>query len=202
MKSWALLSSVFLLVLPAAGSADVPDVPCVTTTLDASQRLLMIPDNDGNDPSVFGTFTVTIKNSACNPINNAVVEVLLGGGTKTRLCAGAVTTRYTDAAGVATFNIAGGGCFKGVNAVVIRANGVIVREFRAVMSPDYAAWDNAGIADRWSLSITVVDFAAFATAVHNGGASCHDYDNNGTTGAADVSVFGQVWMGGTRRCSP
>ncbi len=192
----------FLLGITAGIAAADLDLPCVSTTLDASQRLLLIPDNDGSDPSIFGAFTVTIKNNQCIPIEHAAVEILIGGGEKTRLCGDAVNVQYTDAAGVAVFNIPGGGCFKGRDAMVIRANGVIVRSFESVVSPDYAGWDNAGIPNRWSLSVTVADFAAFAQAFRNGGSSCHDYDNNGTTGAADVSVFGQIWSGGSRSCSP
>jgi hypothetical protein len=196
-----VMLSMLLGISAGIAAADL-DLPCVSTTLDVSQRLLLIPDNDGSDPSVFGAFTVTIKNNQCVPIEHAAVEILIAGGEKTRLCGDAVNVQYTDAAGVATFNIPGGGCVKGRDAILIRANGVTVRSFESVVSPDYAGWDNTGVPNRWSLSVSVVDFAAFATAVHNGGSSCHDYDNNGTTGATDMSVFGQIWSGGSRMCAP
>jgi hypothetical protein len=202
MKAMAVLGALFLFLVNPA-TADLPN-PCCITSLDAAQRLLLIPDMDGSDPSVFGTFTVTVRDDFCIPINNAVVEVRISGESsgKVKQCAGAVTVKYTDPQGVAVFNIPGGGCIKQPEAMEIRANGVIIRVFDAVMSPDYAAWDNAGLADKWSLSITAVDFAAFARALGAGGSSCHDYDNNGTTGASDLSVFGQVWSGGQRACSP
>jgi hypothetical protein len=196
---------VFLIVLvglcTGVAIAD-PDPPCISTSLDASGRLLLIPDNDGTNPSMFGNFTVTVKNGSCVPINHAIVEIVLTGPERVQTCGSAVMAKYTDPAGVVEFNIPGGGCHKGESAVRIRANGITVRDFMNVVSPDYAGWDNAGQAGKMSLSITAVDFAAFAQAVANGGSSCHDYDNNGTTGASDVSVFGQVWAGGTRRCSP
>jgi hypothetical protein len=197
--------ALLVLVLLAAGAgtsfAD-PDPLCCLTSLDASQRLLLIPDNDGADPSPFGSFTVTINNPACNPVPDAIVEVTVHEGPTTGLCGSATTVKLTDAHGIARFNIPGGGCFKGPHAVIIRANGVTVREFQTVMSPDYAGWDNAGIPDRWSLSVTVLDFVSFATAFADRGASCHDYNNDGTTGAVDLSIFGQTWLMGTRRCSP
>lgn len=198
-----IVSCVFLalLVLASIARADIPN-PCCLTSLDATQRLLLIPDNDGTNPSLFGTFTVTVRNDACAPIANAIVSVTLGGGDRTRLCGAAVYTRTTDAQGIATFNIPGGGCYKGQNAVVIRANGVEIRNFQVVVSPDYAGYDNAGIPNRWDLAVTVLDFSSFAMAVHSGGSTCHDYDNNGTTGATDVSIFGQLWNGGLRHCSP
>jgi hypothetical protein len=85
---------------------------------------------------------------------------------------------------------------------VIRANGVTIREYDAVMSPDYAGWDNVGLPDRSDLAMTPVDLAAFATAYQGGQgpASCHDYDNNGTTGPADLSVFVSAFGGGSTAC--
>jgi hypothetical protein len=201
MKAITLYVSMLLIAISSVASADIPN-PCCSTSLDATQRLLLIPDNDGTNPSAFGAFTVTVRNDGCVAIPNAIVEVTLGGGDRTRLCGTAVYTQVTDAHGVATFNIAGGGCYKGPNAVMIRANGVMIRNFQIAMSPDYAGYDNAGIPSRWDLAVTVLDFASFAMAVHNGDSTCHDYDNNGVTGATDVSVFGQLWNGGLRRCSP
>ncbi len=186
-------------------AADPPD-PCVTTTLDGVGRLLLIPDEDGADPHPMGSFTVTVKNYDCQPIYNAVVEVIIGGQAtnKTKLCGSAVTVKLTDHNGNVTFNIPGGGCYRGADAVVIRANGVIVRNFYAVMSPDYAGWDNSGMANRWSLSITPVDLAAFVAAYQGGTgpASCHDYDNSGVTDPRDLAVFASTYSGGTRDCSP
>lgn len=196
---------IFVLCLTAIAAstsfADVPDPANCLTTIDAVQRVLLIP---GSPLEAAGTFTVTVRNAAGNPINNAVVSVEVGGlaDSKTVLCSNAVTQLNTNASGIVTFNVTGGGCLKQAGAVVIRANGVEIRSFPAVMSPDYTGTDNAGIANRWSKSITAADFSAFGQSFGLGGARCHDYDNNGVMGAADFSVFGQVWDGGTRNCLP
>ncbi len=201
--AWALLITLFM---SGVALADMPDPICVSTSLDTTQRLLMIPDLDGGSPHAAGSFTVTIKNNDCVPIPDAIVVVSLSGlgEERTRLCGSSVVTATTDANGVAEFNIAGGGCYKGQGAVVIRANGVEVRNFQSLVSPDYAGHDNEGIAGRSSLSVTVLDFATFGMAWNGGmgGASCHDYNNDGAMDAGDFSVFGQVWMGGRRFCSP
>ncbi len=194
---------IFVLCLMAiaasASFADVPDPANCITTIDGVQRVLMIP---GTPLETAGTFTVTVRNAAGVAINNAVVVVEIGGlaDSKTALCASAVTTQNTNASGIATFNITGGGCYKAVGAVVIRANGVEIRNFGAVMSPDYTGTDNNGIAGRWSKSINAADFSSFGQAFGAGVASCHDYDNNGSMGAADFSVFGAVWDFGGRTC--
>lgn len=184
--------------------ADVPDPSQCVTSVDGliRPRLLLIPDVPS--PETAGQFTVTVKNAAGAFINNAVVVIEIGGisDNKVALCSGAVTTRNTNASGIATFNIAGGGCYKGTGAFTIRANGVAIRSFTSVESPDYSAFDNAGIAGRWSKSITAADFSAFGQAWQNGTgpASCHDYDGNNAMNAGDFSIFGAVWDSGVRNC--
>lgn len=204
MTRFALvLSMVSLASLPAF--ADVFDPICCETSLDAVQRLLLIPDENGTDSHPAGSFTVTIRNMACNPVPAVIVTVDIAGLAegRTRLCGSSVVSAVTDGGGVARLNVAGGGCFKGPHAVVIRGNGVTIREFLAVVSPDYAAYDNQGIPGRSDLRVSVADFASFAHAFwHGSGSTCHDYNNNGTMDAADFSVFAQVWSGGNRDCSP
>jgi hypothetical protein len=198
-----------LLVLACSSSlvrADEPPIPCIICSLDTAMRGLLIPDNDGSDPNPAARFTVTVKNAACVPIPNAVVEVQVGGLANglTRLCGATQTVAITDANGIAEFNIAGGGCYRGAGAFVIRANGAEVRSYSAVMSPDYAGWDFNGTPGRASLTLTPVDLAAFVTAYHGGvGApSCHDYNNDGVTDPSDLAVFASAYSGGTRFCTP
>ena len=179
-------------------------IPCCSTSLDATERLLLVPDMNGADPHPMASFTVTVRNEDCVPIANATVQVTIGGlvDGRTRLCGVSVTTGTTNSLGEVRMNIAGGGCYRGQSAVSIRANGVEIRNFGAVLSPDYAGWDNDGIAGRSDLRVTVLDFASFAQAFHVGGPSCHDYNNNQNMDASDFSVFGQIWSGGTRGCDP
>lgn len=184
--------------------ADVPEPSQCQTSLDnlARPRLLLIP----NLPSVetAGAFTVTVRNAAGNAINNAVVVLEIGGITdnKVVLCQNTTTSGNTNPTGNITFNVWGGGCYKGTGAFTIRANGVAIRNFTSVESPDYSAFDNAGVAGRWSKSITAADFSAFGQAWQNGTgpASCHDYDGNNAMNAGDFSIFGAVWDGGIRNC--
>ena len=204
MKSWLIALSLVLFATQLATAGDLPDPSCCRCSLDGSMRLLMVPDENGNPNAAF---SVTIINYDCEtPLPNVFVEVIIGGQAegKTRLCDGASTTGVTDENGFVSFNIAGGGCFKEHYAVTIRANGVVIRQYEAVVSPDYAGWDNAGIPGRSSLSMSPVDLAAFATAYHGGtgAASCHDYDNNGVTGPGDLAVFASAYDGGGTSCLP
>jgi len=183
-----------LVVVASAAFADVPDASKCVSTLDSTNRLLIVP----NTPTAYAgaSFTLTIRNSANNPINNATVEVLVGGlaDSKTKLCGSlTVVTGTTNASGIVTFNIGGGGCYKGPSACLIRANGTEIRNYSVVVSPDYAGTDNAGVPGRWSLSVGLTDFAAFSVAYTAGVASCHDYDNNGATALTDFAVFGTCY---------
>lgn len=204
-----------LALIVGAAYATVPEPSNCACQLDGTGRLLLIPGGPTPQPgdpwgsNVNATFWVNVRNAANAPINNAVVEVLVGGliDGYTGLCdyqdPGLV--RYTDVSGNVTFNVQGGGCFKGQpDACVIRANGVTIREYQNVMSPDYLANDNAGQPYLWSLTVSPLDLSAFVTAYQGGTgpASCHDYDNDGTTSPIDLSVFVSSYYGGTGTCGP
>jgi hypothetical protein len=205
-----LLMSFFALALVAgAAYADVPDPSQCECTLDENARLLLIPGGDTNE--VWGTvgqgdFTLHIVNAAGNDIPDAVVEVIIGHQPdylQTCYDGSPWTVKNTDGAGMVEFNIPGGGCKKHtVDVVQIRANGVDIREYEHVMSPDYLGTDDNGYTGFWSLTVAPADLAAF-NASYQGGIgppSCHDYDNNLTTGPADFAVFSQSYFGGTGYC--
>jgi hypothetical protein len=176
------------------------------TSLDDVGRLLMVPDGSG-DLDGPGYFTVTFLRPDCEtPIAGAVIEILVGGmaGGMTRPCNIWDAVKYTDENGTAVFRMLGGGCYKGEDALVIRANGMELRSFEAAMSPDYAGWDNEGQPGRSDLSMTPVDLAAFMASYRGGigSASCHDYDNSGMTDPPDLAVFCKAYAGGATSCEP
>lgn len=202
-----LVVSLFAIAVVASSvyALDLPDPACCTSTLDSTMRVLLVPDANGNPHAEFEVTIINFLN--CDePIVGAVVDVLIGGQVdgKVRLCDAATLHEITDENGVARFNISGGGCFKDQFAVQIRANGIEIRRYDAVVSPDYTGWDNDGIAGRSSLSMTPEDLAAFATAYQggSGSASCHDYDNNGLTDPPDLAVFVSAYGGGGTYCDP
>lgn len=194
-----------LALIATVANADVPDPSKCSTSRDVAKALYMAPD--GIADVSFATFTVTVMNASGNAINNCVVEVLLGSvGTGGLLlqCTGQTWTANTGSLGTVVFNLGGGGCNKNANAAVIRANGVDIRTWNAVMSSDYTGSDNVGIGGTSrNLKVDPVDFTAFV-GVYKGGtgpASCHDYDNNGATGPTDFTVFVGAYKGGTNKCT-
>jgi hypothetical protein len=201
-----LISLCALALIAGAASADVPDPSNCTSDLDDVGRLLLIPGGeDPWQPNSAADFCVNVRNAADAPINNAVVEILVGGqaGNYVGICDFQELVKNTDVAGDVCFNIAGGGCYKGFpDACVIRANGVTIRTYTMVMSPDYTNFDNVGVPGRWDLTVAPTDLASFITAYAGGTgpASCHDYDNNLTTGPTDLAVFVASYYGGTGYC--
>jgi hypothetical protein len=196
----------FLTTLAVTSAADVPEPPCMRTSIDETRRLLLVPDGS-SAPLSLGAFSVTLLTPDCElPIVGASVEVLVGGqvNDRVRLCDWNVLSGTTDHSGTMYFNIQGGGCYKAEGVVEIRANGWSLRHFDVIVSPDYAGWDNLGQPGRASLSVTPVDLGAFVSAYHGGMGpeSCHDYDNSGATDPADLAVFCKAYAGGTMSCDP
>ena len=209
MRILVIAAFAFALATPAA-AANIPDPSNCTCTLDHVGRLLLVPG--GGDPweaNAAATFCVNVRNAANVPVNNALVEILVGGqaGNYTGIASygGPWTLGNSDASGTVCFNIPGGGCYKHQpEACVIRANGVTIRQYTAVMSPDYTGTDDYGVPGRWDCRVTPEDLAAFIMGYYGGTgpARCQDYDNDGTTGPTDLSVFVSAYYGGTGHCPP
>ena len=199
-----LLIVVLMLGLAVSiAKADIPDPSNCTCDLDVTGRCYMCPDGIVDHPGA--SFCVNVRNAAGNPIPNIPVTINIGGqGTgQTYICPGQTLTVMTEASGTACFNLGGSGCYKHQpDACVIVANNVTIREYPHVMSSDYADWDDNGVPGRWDRLVNPVDLAAFVTAYQGGvgPASCHDYDNDGTTGPTDLAIFIVAYMGGANWC--
>ncbi len=203
MKRLLMVLCALALVATVA-NADVPDPSKCSTSLDVPKALYLCPDGLGDCNT--STFTVTVKNASGVAINNCVVEILIGSsgvGGNIKICASQILTANTNVTGNVVFNIGGGGCNKNTNAAVIRANGVDIRNWNAVMSSDYTNTDNVGLGAIYSdKKVTPADFTVFVAAYKGGTgpASCHDYNNSGVTGPEDFTVFVSAYKGGTNLC--
>lgn len=203
---WILVASLMLCL--SSAEADLPDPSCITVTLDDSERLLMVPDEDGIPHASFSVRVVNM--SDCETvIAGAIVEVLITGHVSghVRTCdATGYAVGTSDSDGWVHFNIPGGGCYTSQDggAVVIRVNGIHVRGYDRIVSPDYAGYDLEGQPNLWSHTVDPVDLAAFVLAYRGGigPASCHDYDNNGVVDPTDLSIFTAAYQGGTTSCLP
>jgi len=171
-----LLSSLLALALFASvAAATVPDPPkCTVSPCDALNGVVLAPDLPAPIPA--SIVTLTIRNSSNNPIPNAAVNVSFGSGLC--FCQSMVYNTTTNAQGVATMTLRGGGCLNGVSgAAVFRANGVIVRSYNNAKSPDWAPGCD--------LVVNLGDLIRFAPRTD----LCFDFDNGGAVDLGDLIIF-------------
>ena len=82
--------------------------------------------------------TLTIRDADNRPFEYALVSVSFGAGPLC-ICPTMVFNTATNTSGVATLTLRGGGCIQHTDlACVFRANGVIIRDYQNLKSPD---WD-------------------------------------------------------------
>jgi len=170
-----LLSLLALALCSSVVMATVPDPPkCTVTPCDALNGVVLAPDQPSPIPA--SIVTLTIRNSSNNPIPNAAVNASFANGLC--FCQSMVFNTSTNAQGVATMTLRGGGCLAGVSgAAVFRANGVIVRSYNNAKSPDWAPGCD--------LTVNLGDLIRFAPRTD----LCFDFDNLGTVDLGDVIIF-------------
>jgi hypothetical protein len=211
MKRLFLILCALALTAPAV-YADVPVPDNCSCTLDATGRLYLCPHEDqpeGAGACESAWFTVIVRNEAGNVIPGAITEVLVGcqSERRVRLCELNNLVKTASATCEVEFNIGGGGCCKGPPGsayAIIRANGVPIRSYDVINSADYSDIDNVGVPDRSDLDVDPVDLGAFVAVYAGGagGASCHDYNNDGVTNPIDLGTFVEAYKGGANFCSP
>jgi hypothetical protein len=136
-------------------------------------------------PGGSAEFVCNIRNADNDPIPDAFVEINILVPANHCICPEAVLTGTTDALGNVTFNISAGGCTFGMDAVEIIANGMVIRTYQNLKSPD---WDSTSDCD-----VDLADYIVFGTAFSTGAPGCHDYFNDGSCELGDFIVFGEAW---------
>jgi hypothetical protein len=181
-----LLSALVVLALcSGAALATVPDATnCTVTPCDQ-----LGPTGIGGVVVCPGTpsgitaavVTVVAKNAAGNVIPNASVVISMGSAQ----IVGCTTLPWVgtcDLNGVWTKTFSGGGCFSGAGACVVTINGVPIRTYVNVKSPD---WDGGA----GNLIVQANDLSTFATGLATNAAGCSDMNNSGGTNIADFVIF-------------
>lgn len=184
-----LVAVVLLLGLPAfvSGDVNIPDPSqCSVTPCDDLGGIVLSPDDPADVPACH--VTIVVLNALGEPVPDAVIAVQ--AFDETPFCHAAPYVVIADAEGVAHIVLDGGGCFQGQWARV-KANGITIRNYDSVKSPD---WDGAG-ADR---RVDLADLIAFSDEFLGVAGGCHDYDNSGATNLGDLITFAQAFAGSNR----
>ena len=165
-----------------------PDPPNVTVTpCDDLDGMVFSPDQPHPIPA--SEIEVIVRNSANQPIVGASVVVEVGAANP--VCPDAVLVAVTDDLGRAYLTLAGGGCRENQPlSGIIEANGVTIRAYENVKSPDS---DGAG----GDLQVNLADLVAFSNEFRGSApAACHDYDNNGESNLGDLVIFSPAFVSG------
>jgi hypothetical protein len=171
-----LLSALFVLALcSSAAFATVPsDEYSECSPGDALNGLVICPDSPAPIPAT--VYTVTVRNGNQDPIPNASVSFEFAPGIS--ICTTAVHTVQADGSGVAVVTLRGGGCLADIPEVgIVKANGVPIRRYANVKSPDYDGAAGNGV-------VNLSDLVFYKS-----GNTCHDYDNNGVVNLSDLVIF-------------
>jgi len=176
--------------VPSAANSTVP--PCIS-----------LVGSSAGLADASGTFSVTVRDLANNPLNGASVVVDLSGCTDIAICddqldvdalvncAAKTTRKFTDALGNVSFTVLGGSNGAG-NATTLLGGAKIYANGTQIGSPTAAAYDLDG-----QLGLGANDLSAFLTdfaSAINYGRS--DFDCSGNIGANDLSAWLTVFSGG------
>lgn len=189
-----LLSALFVLALcSSVAMASVPDPVNSSVAPIFNNGLVLCPDGNFPTPHPSGVITVTVKNSANNPIAGAVIEVDFHSDIAICDSFFAQFPVLTNASGEAQVVLAAAGCVNNVtNAAVIRANGIPIETVRNLKSPaNGSASENAPLQNVGSAAL--VPFANSwlgAEPVFH----CADYDNSGDMGSPDLVIFATAFL--------
>ncbi len=186
-----LLSALFVLALcSSVAMASVPDPSNCEVTPDQNNGVMVCPDGNFPTPLPASVITVTVRNSANNPIEGAIVEVDFHSNIE--ICTSFENGVLTNASGVAQLTLAAAGCVHNVpNAAVVRANGIIIRTFNFVKSPaNGSATDNAPL-NTVGTAALVAFGGAFNGVTTN--PICMDLDNDGAVAVSDLVPFGVAY---------
>ena len=180
-----LAASAAMAGVPSAANSTVP--ACISLVGSAA-----------GVPDVLGTFSITVRDLANNPLSGASVVIDLSNCTELAICedqldanalvtCGAKTTRkFTDGLGQVTFIVLGGG--NGLAASTLLGGGRVFANGTLIGSPTVAAYNldgqlNVGGSD---LALFLGDFASG----QNYGRS--DFDCSANIGGGDLSF----WLAG------
>jgi len=151
---------------------------CTVTPADALVGFFVCPSLPV--PAEASMITVTVINSCDQVVQNATVVVALAAANP--VCPGGVLSGITNREGQVVLTLSASGCSDGVPlSGIIKANGLTIRAYENVKSPDSDTDGSVGLGD-------LVEFSS--EFLGNTPTTCHDYDNDGETGLSDLVLMG------------
>jgi len=173
--------------------ANVPDpTACTVLPLDTFTNQRMVVIGDVPAPSALADIDIFVAATGGIGLGNRYVEVFIAGECDATMCYcdGLVLSGYTsdspDPVGYISFNLAASGCCEVTTAGRIVADGLPIRGYDIIVSPDY----NGATGD---CNMFTDDFVAFGAQGWAGQHTCYDTSGDGFVGVADFIAFGSAW---------
>jgi hypothetical protein len=178
---------LLLLALCPSGAVALPPSPanCSVMPADSSNGVVVvIPRDPGQGIDSYHSQTITVRDSNNTPITGSEVVIVLHPSV--RVCTTNDPHGFTDSSGVAGIVLRAGGCLEDVpDAVRIYADGVLIRTYSTVRSPDFDGVSGDGKVD-------LADVVVFIPALRLDLGGCTDYNGDGHTYQPEVVTFAQA----------
>jgi hypothetical protein len=170
---------LLLLVLAGTSSVVAAQAPidparCSVVPADADNGFILCPDSPV--PIAESVYTVEVLDTYGIPVYHATVTIQFSDGI--RLCTTAEQSWLTDVAGRCTIRLRGGGCLSDTpGAAIVQADGITIRTYPNVKSPDFDGSGPDGTVD-------LADLVRYRT-----NDPCHDYNNDGVFNVLDLDIM-------------
>ncbi len=195
MKRFAL-GFMLLAVIGVLRAGAIDPAACQVLPWGEDGRPMGIPVRPEHSSMV--DVQVFVADSGGIPVPNAYVEIVLNaaclvqggphqGESTFCICESAILTEYTNEDGWAFLNFAVGGCCEMEAALVIKADGILIRTYEIVTSPDFD-----GVMGDCRMGLE--DLTIFGNAWAGADPGCTDYDGDDTTDIIDFTMFGSSWL--------
>lgn len=188
-----LLSAVVMLALASGVAyANVPDpTACTVMPYDTFTNQRMVVIGDVPAPSALADVDIFVAATGGIALENRYVEIFFAGECDASMCYcdGLVLSGYTGTggnAGLISFNLAASGCCEVTTAGRIVADGLPIRGYDIIVSPDYDGFSG-------SCGTDLSDFIAFGAAGWTGQETCYDTSGDGIVGLPDFIAFGSAF---------
>lgn len=175
---------------PSPCPSGVPDPSkCTVAPADALNGLFVCPV--APVPVAASANRIVVRDNCGDPIASASVTVTLS--ERNPACNGTVLSGTTNDAGEVVLNLPASGCSHDVPlSGIIKANGLTIRSYSNVKSPDYDADGRVALPDLQQFAREFLGQTPDR---------CHDYDNDGQTRLQDLVLFSAAFSN-ANHCAP
>ena len=180
-RSLVVLLILFSFVTIARAQAPDP-YHCSAEPWDTRGNAIVVPGSVSYNEH--DKLTVIVRDEFNNPIQDADVSIVFLDCTDLCIDTPSGLSGTTDVNGIVILIPSVGGCE--ICTINIMADGVLIKSYSQVISPD---WDGS-----WADGIVDSDDYDYFATIYNTTEPCGDYDGDGNTSLPDMSILYEDWL--------